>query len=150
LSPVRRRRGCHPAHRRRARRARRGARGLAFATPVGPLTRSGRPPSCGGLHHRANGYGLIVSADPRATQYLALAPAVLVVPRITSDQSSLPTPCESWDVGAVANHLINGLERLRTAAVGETPDWSRPMPDIDGDWAGEFRARADALSAAWA
>jgi uncharacterized protein (TIGR03086 family) len=90
------------------------------------------------------------TTDPRETLNRALDTAGLVVARITPDQASLPTPCESWNVGTLANHLINGLDRFRVAAVGETPDWSQPMPDVDGDWAGEFRVRSEALAAAWA
>jgi uncharacterized protein (TIGR03086 family) len=88
--------------------------------------------------------------DPRTTLSRALDQAGLVVAHITPDQWTNPTPCRSWDVSAVANHLINGLDRFRTTASGEKADWSQPMSDVEGDWAVEFRKRADGLAAAWA
>jgi uncharacterized protein (TIGR03086 family) len=90
------------------------------------------------------------ATDPRGTLGRALNQAGLVVAHITPDQWSNPTPCRSWDVSAVANHLINGLDRFRATASGEKADWSRPMPDVEGEWAVEFRQRADGLAAAWA
>ncbi len=74
----------------------------------------------------------------------------MVVAHVTSDQAGHPTPCDSWDVQALANHLINGLERFRATAAGEPVDWGTPMPDVEGEWATVFHDRADALMAAWA
>ncbi len=90
------------------------------------------------------------STDPRTALGQALDQAGMIVARITPNQATYPTPCASWDVGEVANHLINGLDRLRSAAEGKTADWSAPRPDVQGDWAAEFRQRADALTAVWA
>jgi len=91
-----------------------------------------------------------MSADPRNTLGRALDQAGLVIARITPDQATNPTPCSSWDVSAVANHLINGVQRFRAAPAGEKADWGSQMPDVEGDWAAEFRTRADGLVAAWA
>ena len=50
----------------------------------------------------------------------------------------------------MATHLINGLDRFRATAQGETVDWSARPPEVEGEWASEFHDRADALMAAWA
>jgi uncharacterized protein (TIGR03086 family) len=91
-----------------------------------------------------------IDRDPRITLGHALDQAGMVIARITPDQAGHPTPCESWDVGAVANHLMNGLDRFRATAAGETVDWTAPLPVVDGAWAEVFRERAEALAAAWA
>ena len=74
----------------------------------------------------------------------------MVVAHITPDQAGHPTPCQSWDVSALANHLINGLDRFRATVMGEKVDWGTPLPDVEGEWASVFHDRADALMAAWA
>ncbi|HZD96601.1 MAG TPA: TIGR03086 family metal-binding protein, partial [Micromonosporaceae bacterium] len=88
--------------------------------------------------------------DPRPTLGRALDQAGMVVAHVTPDQAGHPTPCQSWDVNALANHLINGLDRFRSTVMGEQVDWGAPLPDIDGEWASVFHDRADALMAAWA
>jgi len=90
------------------------------------------------------------ATDPRKTLGRALDQAGMVIARITPDQVKHATPCQSWDVGTVANHLINGVDRFRRTVAGEDVDWSTPMPDVEGEWAAEFHDRADALTAAWA
>ena len=74
----------------------------------------------------------------------------MVVAHVTPDQAAHPTPCDSWDVQALANHLINGLDRFRATVAGEPVDWGTTMPDVEGEWATVFHDRADALMAAWA
>src|SRR5262245_52616397 len=60
------------------------------------------------------------ATDPRATLGRALDQAGMVIARITPDQVKHATPCQSWDVGTVANHLINGVDRFRRTVAGET------------------------------
>jgi uncharacterized protein (TIGR03086 family) len=88
--------------------------------------------------------------DPRPTLARALDQAGMVIAHVTPDQASHPTPCDSWDVQALGNHLINGLVRFRATVVGDKVDWGAPVPDIEGEWATVFHDRADALTAAWA
>jgi uncharacterized protein (TIGR03086 family) len=88
--------------------------------------------------------------DPRPTLVRALDQAGMVIAHVTPDQAGHPTPCDSWDVNALANHLITGLDRFRATAMGETVDWSTPRPEVEGEWATAFHDRADALMEAWA
>ena len=88
--------------------------------------------------------------DPRPTLARALDQAGMVIARVTPDQASHRTPCESWDVRALGNHLINGIDRFRATVAGEKVDWGAPVPDVEGEWAQVFHDRADALTAAWA
>jgi uncharacterized protein (TIGR03086 family) len=88
--------------------------------------------------------------DPRPTLARALDQAGMVIAHVTPDQVGHPTPCDSWDVNALANHLMNGLDRFRATVMGETVDWSTPRPEVEGEWATAFHDRADALMEAWA
>jgi uncharacterized protein (TIGR03086 family) len=90
------------------------------------------------------------SDDPRPMLGRALDQAGMVVAHVTPDQAGHPTPCQSWDVNALANHLINGLDRFRATVVGGEVNWGRALPDVEGEWASVFHERADALMAAWA
>lgn len=72
-----------------------------------------------------------------------------VVAGVRSEQAALPTPCESWDVGALVAHVILGLDKYVERARGGTPDWTAEVPDPGSDWAGAFRAKADELLDTW-
>jgi uncharacterized protein (TIGR03086 family) len=64
------------------------------------------------------------------------------------DQATLPTPCRSWDVRALVDHIAHDIEQFTAAAAGR--DWRRHDRDLVGDdWAGAYRAAADGLLAAW-
>jgi uncharacterized protein (TIGR03086 family) len=60
-----------------------------------------------------------------------------------------PTPCRSWDLARLRDHVVSDLDRFLVAARGERPDWSAPEPDQRGDRAAAFRTGADAVLAAW-
>ena len=72
-----------------------------------------------------------------------------LIAAITPDQHAAPTPCGDWDVSELVGHVVHGLDNFTATARGEKPDWSRPRPPIEGDWAAAFRGRADELLAAW-
>ena len=66
------------------------------------------------------------------------------------DQLSRPTPCAEWDVRALLNHVIGGLERFPAMAAGQSVDWSAEIPDALGhDPAARFQAGRTALEAAF-
>lgn len=90
-----------------------------------------------------------MAAEPLAhlSQILDLAESLIA--QVRPEQATLPTPCRSWDVGALVTHLVNGTSQFTAAAAGGRPDWSAPTPEIGGDWAGAFRAGATGLRAAW-
>jgi uncharacterized protein (TIGR03086 family) len=69
---------------------------------------------------------------------------------LTPDQASLPTPCSSWDVARLVNHLIDDTSNFKVAAHGEMPDWRRPAGELAPDeWAPAFRAGAATLMDTW-
>ncbi|MBQ1047350.1 TIGR03086 family protein [Micromonospora sp. C51] len=77
-----------------------------------------------------------------------------LLPRVTDDRLSGPTPCEGWTVGDLLDHLL-GLTIAFRAAVEKGPD---PAPNGPGDPAGDkldpqWRSRLpvqlDELVAAW-
>jgi len=71
-----------------------------------------------------------------------------IIARVRPAQASLPTPCRAWDVRALVNHVVRDVQ-LFTALVGGT-EWEEREADVVGDdWAGAYRAAADALLAAW-
>lgn len=47
-----------------------------------------------------------------------------------ADQLTLSTPCAEWDVGALLNHIISGVERFSVMASGGRPDFLAPEPDL--------------------
>src|SRR5215469_16777649 len=81
------------------------------------------------------------------SQVLDLAGSV--IERVRPEQAALPTPCRSWDVRTLVEHMINGTGQFTAAAAGGRPDWDAPAAGIGDDWAGAFRAGAAGLQAAW-
>src|SRR5579863_6482743 len=61
-----------------------------------------------------------------------------------------PTPCGSWDVEQLLEHVVGvGLVQMTATAEGEKADWSAaPEPAGDG-WAAAACERSDRLAAAW-
>ena len=66
---------------------------------------------------------------------------------VTSEQLTLPTPCASWQVSDLINHIVGGQFFFAAVASGEQP--SRDRPDFSaGDFVGEFeRGSAAAIAA---
>jgi uncharacterized protein (TIGR03086 family) len=89
------------------------------------------------------------SEDPLQLLARALNQAGAVISRVRQDQAGLPTPCRSWDVRALAEHILHDLSQFRTAASGGRPDWSAAAPGVGGDWGSTFSDQAGGLLAAW-
>jgi Mycothiol maleylpyruvate isomerase N-terminal domain len=55
--------------------------------------------------------GKTMTASARALRLLSRAPdqTGAVVARVRPEQATLPTPCRSWDVRALVNHVIDQL-----------------------------------------
>jgi uncharacterized protein (TIGR03086 family) len=79
----------------------------------------------------------------------ALAQTGALIAHIAPEQRALPTPCEGWDVAALVTHVVGGLDNFAAMARGEKPDWGVAPPPLGDDWAGTFRAKADALLDTW-
>ena len=79
----------------------------------------------------------------------ALDQAGEVLAQVTTHNVGRATPCSDWDVGALADHLVEAPAKFATMTRGEQPDWSAPAPHVTDDWSGRFRSNADDLLGAW-
>jgi len=67
---------------------------------------------------------------------------------IRPQQATLPTPCRSWDVRELVNHLVHDLQQFTAMAAGGR--YEKDESDVIGeDWLGAYRAAADDLLEAW-
>jgi uncharacterized protein (TIGR03086 family) len=79
----------------------------------------------------------------------ALDQAGDVLDHVRADQLDHPTPCRDWDVGALADHLVQAPATFLTMMRGEQPDWSAAAPHLTEGWAATYRNHADDLLHAW-
>ena len=78
----------------------------------------------------------------------ALDQAGAAIARIRPEQAALPTPCRSWDVRALVNHVVDEVQRF--AEMTATGKRGASDGDVVGaDWTGAYRGAADGLRAAW-
>jgi uncharacterized protein (TIGR03086 family) len=63
--------------------------------------------------------------DPLIAHQRAQATFAGVLVNVTSDQLSLPTPCDEWDVKALIDHVIAGNQRVVVRAGGQMA----PLPE---------------------
>ncbi|WP_165845386.1 TIGR03086 family metal-binding protein [Streptacidiphilus pinicola] len=79
-----------------------------------------------------------------------LAQTADLVERVRPEQAPLPTPCRSWDVGRLVNHLLHELEQSRVRAEGGIPDLAGDGPEVAPErWSPLFEQGAKELLAAW-
>ena len=70
---------------------------------------------------------------------------------VRAGQFEDPTPCSSWNVQRLLEHLVSQvLSQFTVVAAGGQPDWSVKQPRLAGDWYEEAHDRSAALLAAWA
>lgn len=69
--------------------------------------------------------------------------------RVHAESVSRPTPCEQWDVGALADHVIADATNFVTMLHGGEPDWGAPSPHVSESWGPRFRVGADDVLHAW-
>lgn len=72
-----------------------------------------------------------------------------LVDAVHGDQADLPTPCRSWRVSTLLDHVLADLQHFITAASGDKPDWSTKPPSVAPNWASEFHPWADRLMQIW-
>jgi len=87
--------------------------------------------------------------DPLLLLARAVSQTADLVSQAGARQANLATPCRSWNVQTLIEHLIDDLDQFTNAAAGGSPDWSGPVPQVAGDWSSEFEDRAPRLLAAW-
>jgi uncharacterized protein (TIGR03086 family) len=77
-----------------------------------------------------------------------LAQTGAIVAGARPEQATLPTPCASWNVRALVNHVVHDVQQFTATVQGG--EWDPQPTDVIGDdWAGAYRQAADALLAAW-
>ena len=86
--------------------------------------------------------------DPLATLTRALDQTGALIAGVRPDQADLPTPCRSWDVRALVNHIVDETTQFALLTAGGTR--KQLAEDLIGDdWAAAYREAADALLDAW-
>jgi uncharacterized protein (TIGR03086 family) len=68
---------------------------------------------------------------------------------IREDQVSLPTPCKSWTVALLLDHLVEELPQFTERATGHAPDEADLAPVREGGKLSAFRQRAAVYLEAW-
>jgi uncharacterized protein (TIGR03086 family) len=80
----------------------------------------------------------------------AVDQARAVVEAVRAEQAGLPSPCSSWDVGALVDHVIEDLRQFTIGAKGGRPSWNAPAPHVEpADWDAAFQDGAEVLVEAW-
>jgi uncharacterized protein (TIGR03086 family) len=72
-----------------------------------------------------------------------------VLAGVHRDQAGLPTPCRSWTVGQLVDHIVHDLRQFTAMASGGSADWSAPAAPAGEDWLGAYRKGADELLSTW-
>lgn len=84
-----------------------------------------------------------------STQPLEQAVAIAgdVIAGVQADQLSSPTPCASWDVAGLINHMVGGQGFFAAAVKGQPPS-GEPTEAASGDFKAAFAASsADCVGA---
>jgi uncharacterized protein (TIGR03086 family) len=89
------------------------------------------------------------SANPLARLARALDQAGAVMAGVDESDLDAATPCRSWTVRTLANHLVKDLENFTIAAKGGTPDYRAAIPDVGDERVDAFRRGAAEVLAAW-
>jgi uncharacterized protein (TIGR03086 family) len=90
-----------------------------------------------------------MTSDPLSVLVRAVGQAGDLVAGVKPEQADLPTPCRSWNVRQLIEHLIHDLEQFTKTASGGRADWSAPAAEVEESWVQAYQSRADALTAAW-
>jgi len=104
------------------------------------------------LEHAERSDGLTMvtmTTDPVDVLARALEQMRALITQVRPDQTSLPTPCKSWNVRALLDHVVADMPRFIDAAHGGQPDYSSAMPSVAPNWAAEFARQSDELLMVW-
>jgi uncharacterized protein (TIGR03086 family) len=78
----------------------------------------------------------------------ALDQAGVLIERIKPEQASMRTPCRSWNLRDLVNHVVEDVDHFTAIAKGD--QWQKPGDDLIGDdWAGAYRKAAAGLLEVW-
>ena len=92
---------------------------------------------------------MVDEAEPLQLLSRALDQAEALITGTAPEQAALPTPCRSWTVSHLVEHLVNDLGNFAAAVRGEQPSWGAPTGALGDDWAGPFASSRRELEAAW-
>jgi uncharacterized protein (TIGR03086 family) len=91
---------------------------------------------------------MTVVRGPIALLARALDQTGVIISRVRSEQATMPTPCRSWDVRALVNHVVQDVQQFTVMAGGGA--WEQRDTDVIGDdWAAAYRQAAGSLLAVW-
>jgi uncharacterized protein (TIGR03086 family) len=71
-----------------------------------------------------------------------------LIAAIRPEQAGLPTPCRSWDVRALVNHVTDEVHQFGVVTAGGKRD-HLGLDVIGDDWVDAYRAEADELLEVW-
>lgn len=91
----------------------------------------------------------MTTTDEAAILSRALDQVGGLLDRVDAETVGRPTPCEQWDVGALADHVIVDGTNFVTMIRGGEPDWGAPTPHVSESWGPAFRSGADDVLQAW-
>jgi uncharacterized protein (TIGR03086 family) len=72
-----------------------------------------------------------------------------VIAAAGGDQGSRPTPCPDYDVATLIDHIVGWAQAFEAGANGRVFDGDPTQYRAGDDPAGDFRAAADGIVAAW-
>ena len=83
---------------------------------------------------------MTAESEPIALLARALDQTGAIISRIRPDQSALPTPCASWDVRALVNHVVLDVQQFtvndgsaqRSRVSGVTVVFDKPVASSGG------------------
>ena len=91
-----------------------------------------------------------MSTSPEPVRLLArvLDETADIIGAVSEDQQHLPTPCKSWNVFVLVNHMIADLPRFTARARGQEFDGPDLVFPVD-DWHAAFRHGCGRLNRTW-
>ena len=72
-----------------------------------------------------------------------------VLDHVHRDALGSSTPCEDWDLAALADHLCQSPRQFVAMMRGEEVDWAAAPPHVTEEWGPTFRVAGDDLVHAW-
>ena len=90
----------------------------------------------------------MADSDPVDQLSRAVDQTGAIISRIRTDQATLPTPCGSWDVRALVDHVVQDVRQF-TDRASRSDSEQREANAIGDDWTGAYREAADSLLKAW-
>jgi uncharacterized protein (TIGR03086 family) len=88
-------------------------------------------------------------SDPVDLLARALGQTQALIAEVRPHHTALPTPCRSWDVATLLDHMLGDLPAFVVAAEGGQPDYAAAPASVSPDWAAAFKQRSEELLQVW-